>query len=286
MYFPKFWQRGEHEGFVCWGFSDESSGEARERAQGRARIIAERFHSGEALRSYGYPDRPMREPVLQVMASSTQTEPAGVITRNSYGCMVLNAARMFIADVDHRPTGKDVRQPGILQSFFARNRKPTGAEAAKDLHASSVLQKVGKVVSRDQGGLAFVYETAGGLRVILAHREMDPCSEETGRTLDFVGSDPLYLRLCRNQKSFRARITPKPWRCGHHAPTERWPFLETKSAKSFEAWESEYLRKIQDYSVVRLVERVGDGKIHAEIAPLLALHDEIARADRSDLRLA
>ena len=87
-------------------------------------------------------------------------------------------------------------------------------------------------------------------------------------------------------KSFRARITAKPWRCGHHAPTERWPFLETKSAKSFEAWESEYLRKIQDYSVVRLVERVGDGKIHAEIAPLLALHDEIARADRSDLRLA
>jgi hypothetical protein len=117
---------------------------------------------------------------------------------------------------------------------------------------------------RDLGGLAFVYETAGGLRVILAHREMDPCSEETGRTLDFVGSDPLYLRLCRNQKSFRARITPKPWRCGHHAPTERWPFLETKSAKSFEAWESEYLRKIQDYSFVRLVERVGDGKIHAE----------------------
>ena len=106
------------------------------------------------------------------------------------------------------------------------------------------------------------------------------------RTLDFVGSDPLYLRLCCNQKSFRARITAKPWRCGHHAPTERWPFLETKSAKSFEVWESEYLRKIQDYPVVRLVERVGDGKIHAEIAPLLALHDEIARADCSDLRLA
>ncbi|MET0224443.1 MAG: hypothetical protein ABW346_08720 [Terrimicrobium sp.] len=104
MYFPKFWQRGEREGFVCWGFSDESGAEARERAQERARIIAERFHSGEALRSYGYPDRPMREPVLQVVASSTQTEPAGVITRNSYGCMVLNAARMFIADVDHRPT--------------------------------------------------------------------------------------------------------------------------------------------------------------------------------------
>ena len=200
--FRSFGSAGSTKDSFCWGFSDESSGEARERAQGRARIIAERFHSGEALRSYGYPDRPMREPVLQVMASSSRTEPAGVITRNSYACMVLNAARMFIADVDHRPTGKDVRQPGILQSFFARNRKPTGTEAGKDLRASSVLQKVGEVVSRDYGGLAFVYETAGGLRVVLAHREMTPCSEEARRTLDFVGSDPLYLRLCCNQNRF------------------------------------------------------------------------------------
>jgi hypothetical protein len=286
MYFPKFWQRGEHEGFACWGFSDESSDEARECAQERARIIAERFHSGEALQRYGYPDRPLREPVLQVMASSTQGEPAGVITRNSYGCMVLNAARMFIADIDRCPPGAEEPPAGILQSLFARNQKPADAERDKDLHASSVLEKVVKVVSASSDGLAFVYETAGGLRVILAHREMDPCSDEAGRVLDSVGSDPLYLRLCRNQKSFRARLTPKPWRCGHHPPVERWPFLEKRSAKSFAAWESEYLRRIRDYSVVRLLERVGDGKIHAAVEPLLALHDQVARADRTDLRLA
>jgi hypothetical protein len=286
MYFPKFWQRGEHEGFACWGFSDESSDEARECAQARARTIAGRFHSGEILQRYGYPDRPMREPVLQVMASLTQAEPAGVITRNSYGCMVLNAARMFIADIDRRPTGAKESPAGILRGLFAGNQKPAEAERDKNLHASSVLEKVVEVVSGDSNGLAVVYETAGGLRMILAHREMDPCSDEASRILDFVGSDPLYLRLCRNQKSFRARLTPKPWRCGHHAPTERWPFLEKRSAKSFEAWESEYLRRIQDYSVVRLLERIGDGKIHAAVEPLLALHDQIGRADRTDLRLA
>ena len=286
MYFPKFWQLGEHEGFACWGFSDQSNDEARERAQERARIIAERFHSGEALQRYGYPDRPMREPVLQVIPSSTRAEPAGVITRNSYGCMVLNAARLFIADVDRRPTGAGDRRAGILRSFFGRDRIPTETECRRDLHASSLLEKVVEVVSRASGGLAFVYETAGGLRVILAHREMDPCSEEAGRILDFVGSDPLYLRLCRNQKSFRARLTPKPWRCGHHGPTDRWPFLVTKSARNFEVWESEYLRRIRDYSVVRLLERVGNGEIHAEVQPLLALHDQIARADRTDLPLA
>jgi hypothetical protein len=40
----------------------------------------------------------------QVMASLTKGKPTGVITRNSYGCIVLNAARMFIADVDRPPT--------------------------------------------------------------------------------------------------------------------------------------------------------------------------------------
>lgn len=162
MYFPKFWQRGEHEGFVCWGFSDESSDEARERAQERARSIAERFHSREALLRYGYPDRPMREPILQVLASSTQAEPAGVITRNSYGCMVLNAARMFIADIDRRPTGADEASAGILQRLFARNQPPAEVERGKDLQASSVLEKVVDVISGDSDGLAFVYETAGG----------------------------------------------------------------------------------------------------------------------------
>ena len=139
---------------------------------------------------------------------------------------------MFIADVDRPPTEAGEPRAGILQSFFARNRKPAETRRGKDLYASSVLQKVVEVIGGEPAGLAFIYETAGGLRVILAHRKIDPCSDEAARTLDFVGSDPLYLRLCRSQKSFRARLTPKPWRCGHHAPSERWPFLDTKTEKS------------------------------------------------------
>jgi hypothetical protein len=228
----------------------------------------------------------MREPILQVLSSSDQGTPRGVVTRNSYGCMVLKTARMFIADVDRRPTEAGEPRAGILQSLFSRNRKRAETENGRDLQASSVLQRVVELVGRDSNGLAFVYQTAGGLRIILAHREIDPCSAEAAQMLGFIGSDPLYLRLCRNQKSFRARLTPKPWRCGHHAPTERWPFLDAKSAKSFAAWESEYLDRIRDYSMVRLVERVGEGKIHADVGPLLALHDQIARVDRTDLRLA
>jgi hypothetical protein len=80
---------------------------------------------------------------------------------------------------------QESREAGILQSFFARNRKPAETKRRKDLHASSVLQKVVEVISGEPAGLAFVYETAGGLRVILAHRKIDPCSAEAARTLDF-----------------------------------------------------------------------------------------------------
>jgi hypothetical protein len=285
MYFPRFWEKGEHEGFVCWGFSDKNSEDARALAQQRARVIAERFHSGEQLERYGYPDRPVREPVLQSISNSTGG-PAGVITRNSYGCIVLNAAQMFIADIDVPPIQDKQPLPGILQRLFGGGERLTEAEPKEDSRLVAAARRVREVANGNSVSLALIYRTAGGLRVILADREIDPSSEEAGRLLDRMGSDPLYIRLCRNQKSFRARLTPKPWRCGHHAPPARWPFLDAKSEKSFKTWDDEYHTRIRDYSVSRLLERVGDGKAHPEIEPLLALHDQFSRADRTDLRLA
>jgi hypothetical protein len=61
-------------------------------------MVAERFRSGEQLERYGYPDRPVREPVLQSIASATGM-PAGLITRNSYGCVVLPCTIRFRAPI-------------------------------------------------------------------------------------------------------------------------------------------------------------------------------------------
>jgi hypothetical protein len=72
-----------------------STGEARLRARERAQGIAEHFQSAQQLGRYGYPDRPMREPILETFPDST-----GVIARKSYGRTVLNAAQILIADVD------------------------------------------------------------------------------------------------------------------------------------------------------------------------------------------
>ena len=283
MYFPRFWEREEHEGFVCWGFSDKDPEEARARALERARVVAERFQSGEQLERYGYPDRPVREPVLQSIPKADGAGAAGAITRNSYGCVVLNTAEMFIADIDLPEKEKDAPS-GILRRLFGGKKGPVEAEAKEDERLLLARRKVREVAK--SGALALVYQTAGGLRVILADRKIDPSSEEARELLERMGSDPLYIRLCRNQKSFRARLTPKPWRCGHHAPPARWPFLDARSEESFKLWNDEYHRAIRDYSVSRLLEHVGDGNTHPEIAPLLALHDQFSRADRTDLRLA
>lgn len=284
MYFPKFWERGEHEGFVCWGFSDEGSEDARARARDRARVIAERFQSGEQLEHYGYPDRPVREPILQSIPAASG-RPTGVITRNSYGCMVLNAEEMFIADIDLQPIHNQQPRSGILRRLFGAGNQAE-PKPDEDPQLVAAVRRVREVAKGASGGLVLIYRTAGGLRVILADRSIDPSSEEAGRLLDRMGSDPLYIRLCRNQKSFRARLTPKPWRCGHHASPVRWPFLDAKSERSFKAWEDEYLTRIRSYSVSRLLGRVGSGKVHPEIEPVLALHDQFSRADRGDLRLA
>jgi len=38
------------------------------------------------------------------------------------------------------------------------------------------------------------------------------------QVFDTLGADPPYRRLCRTQKCFLARLTPKPWRCGVAKP--------------------------------------------------------------------
>lgn len=223
----------------------------------------------------------MREPVLQSFADSSG-KPAGVITRNSYGCAVLNAAQMFVADVDV----PDPRQyPGLVQKLFGGGKSEIRGSFGSPQFAAA-LRKVREAASGRAGGLCLIYRTAGGLRVIVADRLIDPSSEEAGQLHERMGSDPLYVRLCRNQESFRARLTPKPWRCGHHAAPARWPFVDAKSERVFKAWEDTYLERIQDYAVSCLIDAVGEGIVHSEIKPLLAVHDQFSRAGSRDLPLA
>src|SRR5882724_1423176 len=109
MYFPRFWARasepardpsGRAMQASCWRWSDQSLANAEEMARQAARQLAERFARGVIPKArYGYEDRPFREVVIREMRSENNDLTA-VLSRNSYGCLVLNTSRVMFVDVD------------------------------------------------------------------------------------------------------------------------------------------------------------------------------------------
>jgi len=100
MKFPKFWASGSQDGFVCWRWSDSSLAEAEALAREAARKLAGLFAAGKQPQGrYAYGDRPLREPVLNEVRGPAG-EMAAVVTRNSYGCLVLNTTGVMLLDKD------------------------------------------------------------------------------------------------------------------------------------------------------------------------------------------
>src|SRR5258705_6599181 len=91
MNFPQFWARGRSGNFLCWHWSSQSIAEARALANQAAQQLANRFRAGVYPPRHGgyYPDRPFREQILQEIKNHAG-EISAVVTRNSYGCLVLN----------------------------------------------------------------------------------------------------------------------------------------------------------------------------------------------------
>src|SRR5262245_32685683 len=118
MNFPQFWARGTSGDFFCWRWSSQSLAEAQTLADQAAQQLADRFRAGAYPPKHGgyYPDRPFRGQLLQEIRSSTG-ETSAVITRNSYGCLVLNTARVMFVDID-LPEPK--KAGGFFQKLFGK----------------------------------------------------------------------------------------------------------------------------------------------------------------------
>jgi len=114
---------------------------------------------------------------------------------------------------------------------------------------------------------------------------VDADSSTANGIFDAFGADPLYRKLCASQKCFRARLTPKPWRCGLHRKPERWPWLSSKEETKFQKWQGEYQAMSANWATCELVRQIGNRDIHPEIQPIVKLHDETTRVD-SKLQLA
>lgn len=279
MNFSKFWAKGAHEDFSCWRWSDNSLAEAETLAKAAAQKLAERFASktGFPNSRYGYADRPMREPVLRDFKDGAGNVTAA-ITRNSYGCLVLNTARAMFVDVD-LPESKSSGN-GLFGRLFGKKAAPlpNDAEARALTQAEAWSQK-------NSGWGWRVYRTRAGLRLLATHALFDPEVPSTEAVFDALAADPLYRRLCKNQKCFRARLTPKPWRCDTAKPPSRWPWPDAKAESRFQQWEKKYLAACDAFATCDLIATFGSTHIHAEIQPIVQVHDEATRAD-SKLSLA
>jgi hypothetical protein len=100
-----------------------------------------------------------------------------------------------------------------------------------------------------------------------------------------LGADPLYRKLCKTHKCFRARLTPKPWPCGINTKPQRWPWLNAKEEKRFQKWETEYQSSSSNWATCELLRQIGNSDVHPEVQAILKLHDDTTRVG-SKLQLA
>jgi len=275
MNFPPYWARASANRFQCWRFSNVSEQDARTQAEGAVQAIAARFKNVKHLPahlSYGYSDRPLREQILREF-HNPNGERIAVITRNIPGCHVLNTARGLFIDIDFPEAPK--------VSWMKRWLAPAGSMPAGEAsHESSVLAKA-EVWARSHPGWGWrAYRTKAGLRLLATHDVFDPKADIVQKAFNALGADPLYQKLCLAQDSFRARLTPKPWRCGLHPMTTGWPWENSAAESRFMNWKEEYERASASFSTCRFVKSLGVATVHPELQPLVEVHDEATRIDQ------
>jgi len=280
MKIPKFWTRREGDvphpdgrelHLFAWGWSETSASDAEARAAERFRSLEQRVSQGLDLpRGYAYGDRPVREQIIEEITGPDGT-PDALLTRNTYGSVVLNAARSMFVDVDAAaaPAGGG---GGFLKSLFGCG----GGSKPQDAQLDTL-----RGVLRSVGGSFRVYRTAAGYRLLATDRVYTPGSPESESVMRQTGADPAFIQLCRIQDSFRARLTPKPWRIGKAAPPGDFPREDARLQREFEKWLQEYDRAAGSNATCQFVETIGDGTVHPDVAHIVQLHDDRTRATSS-----
>lgn len=284
MKIPKFWRR--HEGIVrkpdggelqlfAWGWSDSSASEADTKARERFHSLEQRVAGGLDLpKGYAYGSRPVREQIIREMKGRSGDVEA-LLTRNTYGSVVLNAAHAMFIDVD-APAASN--SGGGLAKLF-------GFAGGKAKQSDAALEQVREAISAARIGSVRLYRTAGGFRLLATDRLFTPAATEAESAMRAVGADPSFVQLCKVQDSFRARLTPKPWRVGQIAAPDTFPREEQWQQQAFDEWLQKYERAAASKATCRFIEAIGGDRVHLDVAPILSLHDEQTKAT-SDLPLA
>jgi len=274
MKIPKYWAKsvqsvqqpgGRPYRLVIWQWSDVSWTEAQRKAEDRVRELEQKVRAGTDLNRYGYGERPLREEIVQGVANDAGSEVA-IVTRNLYGALVLNAAHAMFIDIDFADKDAAGSTGGGFQ--WGLGKRAPGQE---DQHVARITSWASRYP--DLG--IRIYRTAAGLRCLITNQTFEPGRSDSLDVLRAFESDPLYVRLCQAQDCFRARLTPKPWRCNVDKPPSRYPWENSDVEIQYRLWERRYEEVSRKYSVCRLIKQIGPQEVHPDVASILTLHDRL-----------
>lgn len=181
--------------------------------------------------------------------------------------MVLNAAQVVFIDIDFP------RESG-LKAFLRSVRRPFGTAAPGP--EEDRLRGIEEWARMNPGWGMRIYRTFGGFRCVITDRLLDPVKESTLELLKSLKSDPLYIRLCQRQECFRARLSPKPWRCGARKPPSRYPWETGEAELKFRRWEEKYRLAASRYTACRLVKELRNGRMYPDVDAILSVHDRLS----------
>jgi hypothetical protein len=293
-----------------FGWSDDGPAEAQAQAELRVAEAARLAADGQDVPRHepklaynGADGVPIREEVLARHGDA-------VITRNAYGARCLNVPDLLIADIDFetRPSGLLFKLSylavflltaglvirfgfwtavfsGVVAAVLAGGVLATALQRLKPLWMGSAPdranRKIRGFVADHTDWLLRVYSTPAGLRLIATHARFTPASDAVQALFQAVGVDPVYARMCLNQRCFRARLSAKPWRIGipeHLKPRPGvWP-VQAERLPARAAWVDRYEATAAAYAACRYEGTVGTGTEDAVLAALVALHDAQSQA--------
>lgn len=318
MIVPTFWAEGraQHKEpgrqvtVRRFGWSDTSEEDAQAMADARTQEALQLILAGDRLERRepkvpynGADGIPIRE---EIISRHDDT----VITRNLYGALCLNTPNVLFVDVDHR------EGPRFYFGFYS-SLITLAAAASHGVHQRSIvafflcficlglvisvilsvmntlhrrrgekpldqaLQRVESFSKAHPGWHLRVYETPAGLRVLAMHDLFDPSSPEVAECFQQLNADPIYVRMCLNQRCFRARVSPKPWRIGisqHIKPRPGyWP-VKPQHLPLRQQWVAIYEDKAKTHASCQFLRTYGSTQVHPAAEAVRHLHDELSRA--------
>jgi hypothetical protein len=133
----------------------------RKHARRRAEKLFTLFTGGEELTTYAdYLDRPVREEIIETLTHDG--ESIGLITRNRYGALVLNTAKVAFVDVDF-----PAARPAGIRERVAWLFGPGKRQARQTELEDRVGRDIEEWARRNPQSRFRLYRTCAGYRLLL-----------------------------------------------------------------------------------------------------------------------